>query len=157
MELVVKETRIEKRKLNLRQEKFCEVYCSQDSELFGNGVQAYVVAYEPDQKKPNWYKTACTRASQLLSSIKIIDRINILLEETGFNDAFVDKQLSFLITQHADFQSKLGAVKEYNKLKGRIIEKSLNLNINLPKPIYGSKSVQRHDSNQANLPTLKEN
>lgn len=134
-----------KLKLNLRQEKFCELYCSQDSELFGNGVQAYIEAYEPDQTKPNWYKSVCAASSRLLSQVKVIERINQILEETGFNDAFIDKQLSFLITQHADFQSKLGAIKEYNKLKGRIVEKSLNLHAELPKPIYGSQSVQNDE------------
>jgi len=159
------EVQVKERKLNLKQERFCEVYTSQDSELFGNGVQAYIESYEPDQSKPNWYKTACSRASFLLSSVKVIERINELLEEMGFNDAFVDKQLSFLITQHADFQSKLGAVKEYNKLKGRIVEKSLNLNVTLPKPIYGGKSVetdgrnslQGHDGHEKNIQVKQEN
>lgn len=129
--------------LNLKQEKFCETYTSQDSELFGNGVQAYIEAYEPDQSKQNWYKSVCSSASRLLSQVKVIERINELLEQNGFSDQFADKQLSFLMAQHADFQSKLGAVKEYNKLKGRIIEKSLNLNVNLPRPIYGGKAVKK--------------
>ena len=34
-----------------------------------------------------------------------------------------DKQIAFLITQHADFNSKIRAIQEYNKLKQRIIDK----------------------------------
>lgn len=109
-------------KLNPKQELFCKLYAT-DREFFGNGVQAYIEAYEPDQSQKNWYKTACVCASQLLSNIKVCERINELLEQGGLNDQFVDKQLTFLVTQHADFKSKLGAIKEYNALKARVTKK----------------------------------
>lgn len=108
--------------LTPKQEAFCQLYAT-ESEFFGNGVQSYIEAYEPDQTRPNWYKSACSSASRLLSNVKVITRINTILEQTGLNDAFIDKQLSFLITQHSDFTSKLGAIKEYNKLRQRITEK----------------------------------
>ena len=107
--------------LNLRQEEFCKLYVSE--EFFGNGVQTYIEVYKPDQIEKNWYKIACQSASQILSNIKVCKRINELLEEQGLNDEFIDKQLLFLATQHADFGNKLGAIKEYNKLKQRITEK----------------------------------
>lgn len=109
--------------LTQRQEKFCELYTSQDKELFGNGVQTYLEVYDVDKTKPNWYDTACSAASRLLRNVKVIDKINKLLEEGGLNDQHVDKEILFLINQHADFGTKLGAIKEYNKLKQRIIEK----------------------------------
>lgn len=109
-------------KLNQRQERFCQLYAT-DREFFGNGVQTYIEVYEPDQSKPNWYKTACSSASEILSNPKVYNRINELLEQSGLNDAFVDKQLLFLISQQADFTNKLGAMKEYNKLKQRIIDR----------------------------------
>lgn len=109
-------------KLNPKQEAFCQLYAT-EKEFFGNGVQSYIEVYEPDQTKPNWYKTACSSASQLLSNIKVIDRINEILEETGFNDGFIDKQLSFLVAQHSDFGAKMAAIREYNKLKARITDK----------------------------------
>lgn len=108
--------------LNPKQEKFCQLYAT-DTEFFGNGVQAYIEAYGPDTSKPNWYKTAAAAASRLLTNVKVCDRINELLEEQGLNDQNVDKQLLFLINQHADFKSKVAAIREYNKLKGRITEK----------------------------------
>jgi hypothetical protein len=107
---------------NERRERFCQIYAS-DSEFFGNGVQTYIEVYKPDQTKPNWYRTACTVASTMLSNAKVYTRINEILEETGFNDVAIDKQLSFLIHQHADFGSKLGAIREYNKLKARVLER----------------------------------
>src|SRR3990167_5400235 len=108
--------------LNPKQERFCELYAT-DKEFFGNGVETYLEVYDIDRSKANWYKTACSAASQLLSNIKVCQRINELLEAGGLNDQFIDKQLGFLISQHSDFTNKLGAIKEYNKLKQRITEK----------------------------------
>lgn len=119
--------------LNQKQELFCKLYAT-DREFFGNGVQAYIEAYNPDTSKPNWYKSCMASSSRLLRNVKVIDRINELLEEQGLNDAFVDKQLKFVITQHADFGSKMAAIREYNKLRGRIIDKS-EQKIILPKPL----------------------
>ena len=44
-------------------------------------------------------------------------------ESEGLNDAFVDKQLLFLISQQDDKTNKNAAIREYNKLKQRITEK----------------------------------
>lgn len=115
-------TEAKKEKLNPKQELFCQLYAT-DETFFANGVQTYIEVYEPDQSKPNWYKIACQSASQLLSNIKVLNRINELLESEGLNDAFVDKQLLFLINQQVDFKAKLGAMKEYNALKKRITSK----------------------------------
>lgn len=129
-------------KLNPQQERFCQLYSS-DREFFGNGVESYVEVYEPNKTKPNWYKTACVSASKLLSNPKVCERINGLLEEGGLNDQFVDKQLAFLITQHSEFGSKIAAIREYNKLKQRIVERT-DVTTNgkdLPTPIYGGKAL----------------
>lgn len=124
-------------RLSFKQEKFCQIYAT-NKEFFGNGGESYAEAYGLDRKKTGWYKVAQASASRLLSKVKICDRINQILTETGFNDNFVDKQLSFLLTQHADFTSKLGAIREYNKLKKRIEEKNNSVIqiINLPDEKY---------------------
>jgi len=109
--------------LNQEQEAFCQLYTSWDKEFFGNWVQSYIEAYWPDTTAANRYKTACSRASQLLSNVKVIARINELLEEEWLNDTNVDKQLLFLISQFEDKNTKLAAIKEYNKLKKRIEDK----------------------------------
>lgn len=115
-------TETKDKKLNPKQELFCQLYAS-ETEFFGNGVQAYIEAYEPDTSQKNWYKAACASASRLLSNVKVCERINQLLESQGLNDQNVDKQLLFLINQHADFKSKAAAIKEYNKLKARITDR----------------------------------
>ena len=109
--------------LNLKQKQFCELYTAKDKDFFGSGVNCYVEAYDVDQSKPNWYKSASASASRLLKKVNILEEINNNLEKQDLNDGFVDKQLRFLITQHADFKVKLGAISEYNKLKTRIIKK----------------------------------
>jgi hypothetical protein len=109
-------------KLNPKQEQFCQLYAS-DREFFGNGVESYIEVYQPDRSKKGWYNGACSSASRLLRSVKVCERINELLEKGGLNDQAVDKQLAFLVTQHADFGAKLGAIREYNKLKKRIVER----------------------------------
>ncbi|RJQ67325.1 MAG: hypothetical protein C4519_24320 [Desulfobacteraceae bacterium] len=110
-----------KKKLNAKQEKFCKLYAS-DEEFFCNGVQAYIEAYQP-KRVGNWYNSAKSSAFNLLTKTDILSRIDELLELRGLNDSFVDKQLEKLITQDADFKSKLGAIKEYNELKKRILKK----------------------------------
>lgn len=107
---------------NARQEMFCRLYAT-DKEFFGNGVESYLEVYDIDRSKPNWYKTACVNASRLLGNAKVFNRINELLTEGGLNDAFVDKQLLFLISQQVDLGAKGNAIREYNKLKKRITDK----------------------------------
>ena len=128
----------EKIDLNPKQELFCQYYAS-DREFFGNGVQAYIEAYNPDQSKKGWYNSARSVASEMLTKPNILKRINQIFEESGLNDAFVDKQLELVITQNADFASKVSAIREYNKIKQRIIDKS-EVDVNFPQPIYGGKS-----------------
>lgn len=112
-----------KNKLNPKQELFCQLYSS-DQEFFANGTQAYIEAYDIDTSKKGAYEGARVSASKLLTNTNILKRINELLELRGLNDPFVDKQLEFLITQNADMKTKISAIKEYNKLKSRILEKS---------------------------------
>lgn len=145
------ETKKESDNLIARQEKFCRLYASEE-EFFGNGVASYIEVYNPDTSKKNWYKVACSSASRLLSNEKVFRRINELLELGGLNDAFVDKQLNFLLNQHADFTNKLGAIREYNKLKQRIVnkmdvtsqgEKITTITINPPENGIKNKSITK--------------
>ena len=105
--------------LNPKQKAFCELYVTGDKEFFGNGVECYIEVYEIDKTKKGWYNNACSSASRLLSNAKIIEYINTLLEEAGFNDQNVEKQHLFLINQHADLKTKKGAIDSYYKLKGK--------------------------------------
>jgi hypothetical protein len=122
------------RKLNPKQERFCQLYTS-GGEFFGNGVQAYIEAYKPKQTAKNWYKSAQGSASRLLSNAIICGRINELLSADGFNNQFMDKQVLFLATQFSDFNAKIRAIQEYNKLKKRITEK-LDVNLKVRRLVF---------------------
>jgi hypothetical protein len=112
--------------LNLQQEEFCKLYTNSeaiDRDMFGNGTQCYIEAYSVDLTKKGAYDWARVCASKLLTKANVIARINELLETGGFNNENVDKQHLFLINQHADLKTKLGAIKEFNTLKKRVDEK----------------------------------
>ena len=111
-----------KRELNEKQKLFCELYAT-NREFFGNGTQAYIEAYDIDLTKKGAYASARVDASKLLTKSNILKQINELLDLGGLNDQRVDKELLFLIEQHSELGTKLGAIKEYNKLKERITDK----------------------------------
>jgi phage terminase small subunit len=106
--------------LNANQEKFCQYYVSKDS--FANGVESYASAYGIELTEKT-YNSCKVLASKLLTNVNVLARINKLLDLSGLNDSFVDKQLTFVILQNADMSSKVKAISEYNKIKGRITDK----------------------------------
>lgn len=132
----------DKEELKIKQELFCKLYAT-DASFFANGVETYLEVYDIDRSKPKWYQSACSAASRLLSNVKVYMRIAELLEENGLNDNFVDKQLLFVIGQQSDIGAKVQGIREYNKLKARIIEKIDHTTKGkaLPSPIYGSRST----------------
>ena len=117
-------------RLTPQQELFCQLYAS-DAEFFGNGVRSYIEAYNVDISRPNAYKVAKSGACENLTKAYILERIEEIFEAHGLNDTFVDKQLEKLICQDADFKTKLGAIQEYNKMKGRIIDRKDITNRNI--------------------------
>ena len=107
-----------KKKLNPQQELFCQLYAT-DREFFGNGVESYLKAYGLKRKQ---YDSAKVLASGLLTNINILDRVNELMD-IALNDIVVDKELAFIIKQKDNLSAKVQAIREYNNLKQRIIER----------------------------------
>lgn len=108
--------------LKPKQELFCTLFAT-EKEFFGNGTESYIEAYNIDLSRKGAYAGARASASRLLTNANILQRIDELLETAVLNDQFVDKQIAFLITQNAELNTKLGAIKEYNALKNRITKK----------------------------------
>lgn len=115
--------------LNPKQELFCHYYVfgsgtraseSPDSFGVGNGVRSYAKAY--DQELPAQYSACGAEANALLKKPKIVERIRELLATT-FNDDAVDARLNQIIFSGRDEHSVQG-IREYNKLKQRITEKT---------------------------------
>ena len=111
-----------KSKLKLKHRKFCKLYTT-TREFFGNGVQAYAEAFNKDLNSKGQYNVCKTLACRLLTKVYILAYINKLLEDMGLNDAHVDKQLAFLVTQNADFGAKMAAIREYNASRQRMTKK----------------------------------
>ncbi len=136
-------------KLNIKQEAFCQYYTRNDA-VFGNATQAYAEAYgyrlenlsdeEPteevwdeimeimktvkldDSPYAKAYNTCSVMGHRLLRNTKINERVKEILREMMV-EAEVDSEIMYVIKQKTDFGAKMSAIKEFNKLKGRIIEK----------------------------------
>ena len=119
---VGKETKPSEPLRNLKHEAFVRAYVN--PEQLANGTLSYAQAYNVDKKRKGWQNQCNVAASRLLRDAIVLKRIQYLIEHTlGFNPEDVDKELSFLIRQSADLKVKLGAIKEFNMLKGRITRK----------------------------------
>lgn len=128
-------------KLNAKQELFCQLYAT-DRDFFANGTTSYLEAYGLNANDPKDRANARSSASDLLTKPNILKRIREIMELGEFNDEFVDKELQFVIAQRNDLSAKTAAIREYNKLKSRIIEKFDHTTKGraMPRPIYGGKS-----------------
>lgn len=105
-------------------EKFCQLYAS-DREFLGNGTQSYIESHDVSIGKGDGcvsYEYCKYRASILLKRRDILKRIDEIYSAGGLNDAHVDKQLEFIITQKAELRTSLGGIVEYNKLKKRTVD-----------------------------------
>jgi len=111
------------RPLTPQQELFCQNFVLRE-EFLGNGTRAYADAYGIEEQG-GWWKVAANGASRLLKSPKISSRISDILKIV-MNDAIVDNELGYVIAQKSDLNSKVAAIREYNKLKKRISDVTIN-------------------------------
>jgi hypothetical protein len=116
---------------NLEWELFCQNFVK-NPETFNNGMRtlAFVRNQNPDKNEDEDEKTHFNRinvlrnnASRLLTKANIEQRIRFLFLEL-FDEVEVDKQLSKVIQQDNSWSSKVDAIREFNKLKQRIVEKT---------------------------------
>lgn len=128
--------------LTTKQILFCKLY-TQNRELFGNATLSYAEAFKikleglskinkldkngkiiprssPYDKK---YDMCSASSSRLLRNVKINEFCTKCLNEL-MNDEVVDGELARVIIQNHELPSKISAIREYNKLKQRIIEKN---------------------------------
>lgn len=131
---------------NSRWELFCQFYVKNAS-IRMNATFCYAEAYEYDldslsstdavyAENPKGgtilveessyrkaYNTCSVEGHRLLRTPKINDRLTILLNELLTNKQ-VDAELAKVIIQDRELPAKVNAIREYNKLNQRIIEKS---------------------------------
>lgn len=111
------------RELTEKEEAFCQLY-ARTRETFGNGVQSYIEAYDISTNTPGAYEAAMSAASRLLMDVKVLSRIQELLSDVVVNDTIVDAQTAFWIMQKAHPMASIAAIREYNKVKKRVDDKT---------------------------------
>lgn len=134
------------KKLNLNQDLFCRFY-TENFVLRGNATRCYAEAYGYDldsyskddavysgkgRNRKVLIESSFTRAehicavngNKLLRNAEIQKRI-LKLYNDMLKDEVVDGELTRLIMQNDEYSAKASAIREYNKLKGRIIDKKL--------------------------------
>jgi hypothetical protein len=137
--------------LDPKQELFCRYY-TQNSELFGAATLSYAEAYDYkldilshegvyeqvlDEETGEYrngdlieaseydkaYNVCAVMAGRLLKKAHIQDRCRTLLNEL-LKDEVVDSERAKVIMQDRDLASKLRGIISYDKLRGRIIDKT---------------------------------
>ncbi len=147
-----KSTKPKKEKLNPKWELFCRLYTLTD-EFFGNATLAYAEAFdyhlETLDKKPKYaelpddetdedsekhreiveaseytkaYNTCSVQGNRLLRNNKILERCSELLND-WMTENHVDAELAKVVRQNGELAPKVMAIREFNKLKGRITDK----------------------------------
>lgn len=110
-----------KDKLKPKEELFCQYY-AKSGQAFGNARKAYSLAFEKGLATENQKSICDTLAGRLLSKVLVYKRCEELLNEK-IDDEIVDKELSKVIQQGENLHAKVSAISEYNKVRGRIIQK----------------------------------
>ena len=128
--------------LNAKRELFCWHYAKGEG-TFGNATLSYAAAYDielgdiwlrdkdgnlrPDEKYIGQYAVCSSNGSRLLRNAEVQARIGVLLNEL-LKDEIVDAELAKVIMQDGKLESKIAAIREYNKLRGRIVDKTQQIN-----------------------------
>lgn len=126
----------------IRQELFCTLYTSMRHGCFGNGQESYLRAYgkiqriyelkeqqtiKPSKKLHKEILTiknaAASCATKLLLTAKILARVNYLIDELG-KDEILDRAALEVVAQNKDPHARMRAIERFDKIRGRIIEKS---------------------------------
>lgn len=103
---------------NPKWEIFCHLYAS-DRDFFGHGTECYAQAYDVDLSDKGAYFSCKASAGRLLTTVSVMERVNEILDIT-INETVIDKELGWTAMQKDDLGAKVSAIKEWNKLKGRI-------------------------------------
>ena len=104
----------ETKELNQKQELFCRYYATNEIGTRGNGTRAYMKAY-PDSSE----ESSAVSAYEFLRNPKILSELQRLWKLSNLTDEEVDAELAGIVRQDKDLKSKLGSIKEYNRLRER--------------------------------------
>lgn len=126
--LTLNKDQIKEKGLTIKQELFCQVFINEPL-VCGNMTKSYALAYNVDCDDPKQYNYAKSMAWTTMQKPYVNNRINEIMGQSTLNEATLDGQLSWLIHQNGDLKVKMMAIKEANKLQGRI-QKKVNHEVN---------------------------
>jgi len=111
--------------LNVKQDLFCQLYCS--PRFLFNPRGAYVESFGCSREAAN------SSAYRLMSDPRVLARIEEYLALGGFTQQSVDLAHLENLKQSEDLGVRQRAIEHFNKLRGRIVEKteSTHLHLNL--------------------------
>lgn len=108
--------------LNPRQELFCRYFAGLGERLLmANATASYMEAYGIKESKKS-YQAARKSASDLLTNPHIKTMVDRLFNEQ-FKSEVIDNELLKAILQDKEIHAKVQAIREYNRLKGRVTGK----------------------------------
>lgn len=89
-------------------------------------------------------KTARTLAARLLAKVGIRERVDYLVD-TYIENSYTDRELQYTILQRFDLNSKVQAIKEYNRLKdrGKVGNLEGNFTFSWEDPAQGNSKAQK--------------
>lgn len=102
--------------LTERSKLFCLLYTT-DAQCFGNASRSYIHAY--DLRTDKQKKSARQLGYKLLTNVYIKAQVGNLFKAV-FTSKGADNALAELINQRKDLNARLGAIREFNKLKNRV-------------------------------------
>ncbi len=143
-----KKIKVEVRLKNPKWELFCQYY-ARNTSTFGNATKSYGLAFgynldslstEPvteeveyetgkfrtkkvdDSPYDKSHKVCSVEGCRLLAKPSVNDRINKILY-TSLTDELIDTERSFVIRQRENLAAKNSAMRDFDKVRGRIIDK----------------------------------
>lgn len=148
MAIKIPKKKINKINLNPKHEVFCQYY-AKNSSLFGNATMCYAAVYNynldnlsheavyeeqeeeggyikkikiEDSPYDRAYNVCSVEGARLLRSPKINERVSQILLSI-LTPEQVDSEMAWVISQRQNLSAKNSAMREFNKLRGRIIDK----------------------------------
>ena len=109
-------------KIITNHKKFVDTFLF-DSTVHNKPHLAYAKVYDKPFNSPVEVKRCVSASSRLMGHPDVLLYMRFMTEKTVFSEEFIDHELGWMATQREELAPKIQAIKEFNRLKGRITEK----------------------------------
>lgn len=105
--------------------------------------KAYGMAFGIDTDTDSGYATASVNSSRLMRNKNFKEFYREMLEDAGFNDMAMDTELFKIARQNKEVAPKLGAIKQYNELTGRLRKDPETLHQHLHLDVHPNEELRK--------------